>query len=245
MFDFFSSYLATNFFNFLLFKRKTIGIIFFSLCLQLLFGKATYSSQDTTLLPELTHSLSEEGQIFELPTPDNLAFENVEYSKMNNESSAIRNGQKWKAKFVVIPGFYENLPNSGIISFGVFDSVTNSLIEELNLSILDLYKFGENQGVKNLNTYTKCCNTSFASFHFSAENGCSTYATYLIDATSNSFVRVVAYDPSNKILKLRFRLCFKLKSNDSNFLDHPLTFPEKLIFDDGVLYTANLIEKRF
>jgi len=229
---------------------RTIYIILITFWFHSLFGFSNKIEIDTALLPDYQLSLASEDQVFELPTPDNLAFTdtvltkgkgNNGLAKYNGYGKAIKNGLEWKGGciFKILDPPLNNI-HKVAISFVVFDKITNVQKQDLSIILVEDLEIGKNINIKEYN-FHKTMNIDYARYADVLEDGCATATTYHVDERYTSFIRVVDYNKDTKLLKARFKIHLKLHSIDDNDVNEK-DFPKEIIFDDGIIYALNLAE---
>lgn len=215
--------------------------------LQSVYSKTNSFQIDTTLLPDYQLTIAPEDQVFELPTPDYLAFSdtvltkgcaNNGLAKYNGYGKALKNGIDWKAGCIIktVNKFKYN-QDTCWISLIVFHQSSNRMIQRINFSIVD-FEIGKNIKLKKID-YSNNVIQNRANYYDLIQDGCSFSSIYLVDENATSFIRIVDYNKETKLLKARFKLHLKLDYFDIVNAKEKNP-PKEIIFDDGVVYALNL-----
>lgn len=228
---------------------RTIYLILITFWFHSLFGFSNKIKIDTALLPDYQLTLASEDQVFELPTPDYLAFTdtvltkgkgNNGLAKYNGYGKAIKNGLDWKSGCIFqLKNKSPNSQDTCWISLLVFHKTTNVIIQSLGISLID-FEIGKNIILEN-ELKSKQLFQNESDYADVLENGCATATTYYVDERYTSFIRIVDYNKDTKLLKARFKIHLKLHSIDDNDVNEK-DFPKEILFDDGIIYAINLAE---
>ena len=171
--------------------------------------------------------------IYTFKTPDSTAFDGLIMEKnpsptqgwkYNGFSSALRNTELWHAKpalFVRHPGTDSSFAQLELIVL----RPSGDLFTIFAISYFPLHP-DSCGAILNINGKDRIK----AQYFYLHPGGCNTIAHYSLDTSQTSFMKIISYDTSTKILKARFKIHLSL--------DKPLgdsTYTKQVFFDEGIV----------
>ena len=190
----------------------------------------TMPPQVSAVSPATTQNLPLED--FHLPTPDSLAIRSgsIKCGKIGHIkcgfAKAVRGKEVWNALPSLTLAWNKGKPMR-YITMSTTERTSTALASSLEIYQIPLEK--GNYTIKPKEFAPNDINEP--EMHFSFLGNCTKYATYELDSTRHSFVRILDYDPQKKQITLRFRAYFKLISAVRDI------YPDSIVFDDGIIVT--------
>lgn len=209
-------------------KRELLlmGVLFTLLCS---CRNEVTPPQLSAVSPPTTQNLPLED--FNLPTPDSLAIrsgsikcQQIGRIKPCGFAKAVKNQENWKGLPYLTLGWSHDIPIRDL-SIRTSEHSTTALFSSLKIHQIPLAKGDYTIKAKAFDVY----NLNDPQMTYVISDRCLTYATYELDSTRHSFVRILDYDPQKKQITLRFRAYFKLASVKWG------KYPDSLAFDDGII----------